>query len=70
MKNQQFLAVNVGRLDQQPKLLGRLLARVSALVDSGVIKPQIHAELPLGQAPQAHELLRQRQNIGKVVLIP
>ncbi len=35
---------------------------------SGAVHPQIHAQLPLAQAAEAHRLLEANANVGKVVL--
>lgn len=37
---------------------------------SGQLRPAIHAEFPLEDAPQAHTTIEQRTNLGKVILIP
>lgn len=40
-----------------------------ALVDAGELSPWVHARVPLTQAAEAHRMLHDRQNIGKVVLV-
>ena len=35
---------------------------------SGLVRPQVHAQLPLAQAADAHRLLEANANVGKVVL--
>jgi NADPH:quinone reductase-like Zn-dependent oxidoreductase len=40
------------------------------LMAEGVIRPVIHAALPFEQAPEAHRILSDRRNVGKVVLVP
>jgi NADPH:quinone reductase-like Zn-dependent oxidoreductase len=37
---------------------------------SGAIRPIVGAELPLGQAADAHRLIEERRHAGKVVLLP
>jgi NADPH:quinone reductase len=37
---------------------------------NGSLRPVIHQELPLGQAPQAHEAVMQNGHHGKIVLVP
>ena len=44
------------------------LAQVLALVAAGRIKPVISQILPLEDAGQAHQMLSNRQNFGRVVL--
>ncbi len=46
--------------------VGQLLSWISA----GQLKIQIGHALPLGEIRQAHQLLANRQNYGKVVLLP
>ncbi len=40
------------------------------LLDRGVIKPVIAAEVPFAEAAEAHRMLSERRNVGKVVLVP
>jgi NADPH2:quinone reductase len=40
------------------------------MADEGVIKPHVHAELPLDQWRTAFDLLAQRKVIGKAVIVP
>jgi len=45
----------------------------SALVEglrNGTLRPVIHQELPLGQAPRAHEAVMENGHHGKIVLVP
>ncbi|MEV7343312.1 quinone oxidoreductase [Streptomyces sp. NPDC093544] len=43
---------------------------VFAYVADGVLKPHIHASLPLGEAAEAHRLLESRATTGKLLLTP
>lgn len=45
-----------------------LRAKVWPLIEAGRIKPEIFAVLPLGQAAEAHTILEEGHNIGKVML--
>jgi NADPH:quinone reductase-like Zn-dependent oxidoreductase len=40
------------------------------MLEDGIIKPVIAGEFPFEQAPQAHEMIIERRNVGKVVLVP
>lgn len=40
------------------------------LIADGTIKPVVAAEVPFSNAPEAHRILAERRNIGKVVLVP
>ena len=39
-------------------------------IDTGVVRPVIAAEVPFDEAPEAHRILAERRNVGKVVLVP
>ena len=43
--------------------------KVWPLLDSGVVKPMIHATFPLEQARAAHELMESSAHLGKIVLL-
>lgn len=44
------------------------LRELTALLDTGALKPRIGAVLPLAEARHAHEMLESHQHHGKVVL--
>ena len=44
-------------------------ANVWPLLESGAVKPIVHATFPLRQAAEAHRLLESGEHIGKIVLI-
>ena len=46
------------------------LRPLRALLDGGVIRPRIAASVPFERAADAHRLLQERRNVGKVVLVP
>lgn len=46
-----------------------LRARVWPLLESGVVKPVVHAELPLADAASAHRMMESDRHIGKIVLL-
>ena len=50
------------------KILAELVEKVFPKIESGEVKPTIHAVLPIIDAEKAHEILYRGQNIGKVVL--
>ena len=37
---------------------------------NGTLRPMIHQELPLAQAPRAHEAVMENGHLGKIVLVP
>jgi putative PIG3 family NAD(P)H quinone oxidoreductase len=46
-----------------------LREKVWPLLDSGAVKPVIHARFPLEQARAAHELMESSSHLGKIVLL-
>ena len=50
------------------QILSELVKDIWPKVESGEIKPTIHAVLPIQEAEAAHDILYKGQNIGKVVL--
>ena len=50
------------------QILAELVEKVFPKVESGEVKPTIHAVLPITEAESAQEILYKGQNVGKVVL--
>jgi len=46
------------------------IAPLRPRIDAGVVRPVIAAEVPFDRAPEAHRMLSERRNVGKVVLVP
>lgn len=46
----------------------QLHAKVWPLLESGVVKPVVHAVLPASEAVQAHRLMESSQHVGKIIL--
>ena len=49
-------------------IAANLKSKVWPLIESGKIKPVIHASFPLAEASQAHALMESGRHIGKIVL--
>ena len=49
-------------------ILSELVKNVWPKIEDGTIKPSIYRVLPMAQAEEAHAILQQNQNVGKVVL--
>jgi NADPH:quinone reductase-like Zn-dependent oxidoreductase len=43
---------------------------LQAMLDGGTIEPVVSDAVPFDKAAEAHRILAERRNIGKVVLIP
>lgn len=68
-ENKGVMGVNMGHLwDEGERVVG-WLAEILTLVEQGVIRPQVHAEVPYSNASEAHAILHRRENVGKVVLV-
>lgn len=54
--------------ETKAKILAELVEKVFPKIESGEVKPTIHAVLPITEAEAAHDILYKGQNVGKVVL--
>jgi myxalamid-type polyketide synthase MxaE and MxaD len=68
LADQDFSTVNVARLHSSPQRLAASFERLLHLLDEGVISAQVGHVLPFREVDEAHRLLRERRNLGKVVL--
>ena len=50
------------------QILSQLVKEVFPKIEEGLVKPTIHAVLPITEAEKAHDILYKGQNVGKVVL--
>lgn len=55
--------------ETKAQILAELVENVYPKIESGEIKPTIHAVLPITEAEAAHDILYKGKNIGKVVLL-
>lgn len=55
---------------QKAAIVADVREHVWPLVAAGVVRPVVHARLPLAEAPRAHELLESGAVFGKVLLLP
>lgn len=53
---------------EKARLAVCIRSRLLPWLAAGVVRPQIHARMPLAQAAEAHRLLEANANVGKVVL--
>jgi len=57
-------------LDHKPELRAQSMTKLITKLGRHLIKPLIHARLPLKDARRAHEMIEARQVIGKILLKP
>lgn len=51
------------------EIAAALRARVWPLIESGAIRPPVHARLPLVEAAEAHRMMEASEHLGKIVLL-
>ena len=54
--------------ETKAQILAELVEKVFPKIESGEVKPTIHAVLPITEAEAAHDILYKGQNVGRVVL--
>ncbi len=69
-KNIAIIGVHIGRLAHKAKVLGPQLEEIFRMYLAGTVKPVIGKTFPLAEAAAAHRYIHNRQNIGKVLLLP
>ncbi len=68
--NRGLQGVNMGHLWDESAMLLQQLERLMELYEEGVVRPNVHAEVPFDRAGEAHTMLESGANRGKVVLVP
>ena len=68
-KNLSTHALWLTPLASHQQLMAQAWKQLSAWVETGGLKPVVGTELPLAKAAEAHRLLLERKNYGKVVLL-
>lgn len=68
--NRTVGGVNMGHLWDEVELVEREMKALVALYDEGRIEPHVEAAIPFDRAADAHRLLEEGRNLGKVVLVP
>lgn len=69
-ENKAIMGVNMGRMWNESERLSGWLAELLALWAQGVLRVRVHAAVPFSRAADAHQILHDRENLGKVVLVP
>lgn len=55
--------------EQKAEIVAQLREHVWPLLDSGVVRPVVHARYPVAQAAAAHAQLESSQHVGKILLL-
>jgi NADPH:quinone reductase-like Zn-dependent oxidoreductase len=69
-QSKAVIGLNMLTLWDDRKTLEPWIAPLHALMDEGVIRPVVAASFPFDRAAEAHRMLVERRNVGKVVLVP
>jgi NADPH:quinone reductase-like Zn-dependent oxidoreductase len=68
--SRSVIGLNMLRLGDDRGTLEPWIAPLQELLERGAIRPVVAAEVPFACAADAHRLLGERRNVGKVVLVP
>src|SRR3712207_3552774 len=68
--SRSVIGLNMLRLWDDRGTLEPWIEPLRAWLDEGTLQPVVAAEVPFEQAPEAHRILGERRNVGKVVLVP
>jgi NADPH:quinone reductase-like Zn-dependent oxidoreductase len=69
-ESKAVIGLNMLTLWKQAGTLDPWIEPLRALMDDGTIKPVVAEAFPFDRAPDAHRMLAERRNVGKVVLTP
>ena len=64
------IGLNMLRLWEDRRSLEPWLVPLQPMIDDGTIEPVVAAAVPFDRAADAHRLIAERRNVGKVVLVP
>jgi NADPH2:quinone reductase len=68
--NKNAAILGVALFHASPVQLAGIHAALVEGLRNGTLRPIIHQELPLAQAPRAHEVVMENGHHGKIVLVP
>jgi NADPH:quinone reductase-like Zn-dependent oxidoreductase len=69
-QSKAVIGLNMLRLWEDRGTLAPWIDPLMALVDDGTIDPVVCEAVPFDRAADAHRLIAERRNVGKVVLVP
>ena len=68
--SKSVIGLNMLRLWEHAGTLRPWMDPLVALMEDGTIQPVVAAAVPFDRAPDAHRMIAERRNVGKVVLTP
>jgi NADPH:quinone reductase-like Zn-dependent oxidoreductase len=68
--SKSVIGLNMLRLWEDRRSLEPWLTPLQPMIDDGTLDPVIAAAVPFARAADAHRLIAERRNVGKVVLVP
>jgi NADPH:quinone reductase-like Zn-dependent oxidoreductase len=69
-ENRGVMGVNMGHMWDERERVTAWLAALMARWADGHLRTHVHATVPFSNAPEAHRILHDRENFGKVILVP
>ena len=69
-ESKSVIGLNMLRLWDDRGSLAPWLAPLQALIDDGTVEPVVSDAVPFDRAGDAHRLIAERRNVGKVLLVP
>jgi NADPH:quinone reductase-like Zn-dependent oxidoreductase len=68
--NRAVMGLNLGHLIDDHDLIASGLDALAELVASGAVDPVVDRVLPFSRAAEAHRRIEDRENVGKIILVP
>ena len=68
--SKSVIGLNMLRLWDDRGTLAPWTDPLDALIDDGTIQPVVSDAVPFDRAAEAHRIIAERRNVGKVVLVP